>query len=98
MAELLPCPFCRGTKLKIEQKTSSTTRWNSETKHSDKLVVVTVRCNKCHTRGPTTSMYAGWRDDPVKTLEAKAIELWNTRPAIVEYGYETAQQKGNTNE
>ena len=41
--------------------------------------------------------YAGWRDEPVKALETKAIELWNTRPAIVEYGYATAQQKGNIN-
>ena len=79
MAELLPCPFCGSTKLKIDQKTSSTTKWNSETKRVDKLVVVTVRCNKCHTRGPTTSIYAGWYDRPTKILEEKAIEAWNTR-------------------
>ena len=77
--ELKPCPFCGGTKLKIDQKTSSTTKWNSETKRVDKLVVVTVRCNKCHTRGPTTSMYAGFYDSPTKALEEKAIEAWNTR-------------------
>lgn len=79
MAELLPCPFCGSTKLKIDQKTSSTTKWNSEKKRVDKLVVVTVRCNKCHTRGPTTSMYGGWYDSPRKALEEKATEAWNTR-------------------
>lgn len=79
MAELLPCPFCGNTKLKIDQKTSSTTKWNSEKKRCDKLIVVTVRCNKCHTRGPTTSMYGGWMDNPKKTLEEKAAEAWNTR-------------------
>ena len=79
MNELLPCPFCGGTKLKIDQKTSSSTKWNSEKKRVDKLVVVTVRCNKCHTRGPTTSMYAGWSDSPRIALEEKAADAWNTR-------------------
>ena len=79
MAELLPCPFCGSTKLKIDQKTSSNRKWNSEKQRCDKLVVVTVRCNKCHTRGPTTSMYAGFYDNPTKVLEEKAINAWNTR-------------------
>lgn len=39
----LPCPFCGSTKLKVDQKTSSNTKWNSETGRCDKLVVVTVR-------------------------------------------------------
>ena len=38
----LPCPFCGSTKLKVDQKTSSNTKWNSETRRCDKLVVVTV--------------------------------------------------------
>ena len=79
MSELLPCPFCGSTKLKIDQKTSSNTKFNNETKRCDKLVVVTVRCNKCHARGPTMSMYAGSYDRPTKALEEKAIEAWNTR-------------------
>lgn len=77
--ELKPCPFCGSTKLKVDQKTSSNTKWNSETKKSEKFVVVTVRCNKCHTRGPTTSMYATFYDRPTKALEEKAIEVWNRR-------------------
>lgn len=77
--ECKPCPFCGSTKLKVDQKTSSTTRWNSKTCKSEKLVVVTVRCNKCHTRGPTVSMYAEWRDNPRKLLEKAAIDVWNER-------------------
>ena len=73
----LPCPFCGSTKLKVDQKTSSNT--NSETRRCDKLVVVTVRCNKCHTRGPTVSMYAGWYDRPAQVLNNAAIEAWNQR-------------------
>ena len=79
MAELKPCPFCGGTKLKIDQKTSSSTKWKPETKRCEPLVVVTVRCNKCHARGPTTSMYAGWRDKPTELLAEKATEAWNWR-------------------
>ena len=75
----LPCPFCGSTKLKVDQKTSSNTKWNSETGRCDKLVVVTVRCNKCHTRGPTVSMYAGWYDRPTQVLNNAAIEAWNQR-------------------
>lgn len=75
----LPCPFCGSTKLKVDQKTSSNTKWNPETGRCNKLVVVTVRCNKCHTRGPTVSMYAGWYDRPVQTLNNAAIEAWNRR-------------------
>lgn len=36
----LPCPFCGSTKLKVDQKTSSNAKWNSETRRCDKLVVV----------------------------------------------------------
>lgn len=34
----LPCPFCGSTKLKVDQKTSSNTKWNSETGRCDKQV------------------------------------------------------------
>jgi hypothetical protein len=46
MADLKACPFCGGTKLKVDQKMSSTTRWNSDERHLEKLVFVTVRCNR----------------------------------------------------
>ena len=79
MTELLPCPFCGSTKLKIDQKKGNDVKWNRETGRQEKFVVVTVRCNKCHTRGPTTSMYASYYDSPTKALQEKAIEVWNTR-------------------
>lgn len=66
-------------RLKVDQKTSSNTKWNPETGRCDKLVVVTIRCNKCHTRGPTVSMYAGWYDRPAQVLNNAAIEAWNQR-------------------
>ena len=77
--ELKPCPFCGGTKLKVDQKTSSSSKWNSEKRMLDKLIVVTVRCNRCHTRGPTTSLWGSWIDRPTETLGDKAIEVWNRR-------------------
>ena len=79
MAELKPCPFCGGTKLKVDQKTSSSSKWNSEKRMLDKLIVVTVRCNRCHTRGPTTSLWGNWIDNPIETLGGAAIEAWNRR-------------------
>ena len=79
MSELKPCPFCGSTKLKVDWKTSSSTKWNPETKRLDKLVVVTVRCNRCHTRGPTTSMWGGWYDRPEQVLADAAVEKWNER-------------------
>lgn len=79
LSELKPCPFCGSTKLKIDQKTSSNAKWNKEAKKCYKLVVVTVRCNKCHTRGPTVSMYAGWYDRPIEVLEEEAKKVWNDR-------------------
>ena len=77
--KLKPCPFCGSTKLKIDQKTSSNKKFNPETKKCEKFIVVTVRCNKCHTRGPTTSMYATQYDKPTKVLQEKAIDVWNAR-------------------
>lgn len=77
--KLKPCPFCGSTKFEINQKMSSNTKYNPKTKRLEKFVVVTVRCNKCHTRGPTTSIYAGWNDRPTQMLKEKAIEVWNRR-------------------
>lgn len=80
MEERVSCPFCGSVKLKIDQKTSGRGKFNPETKRMDKLVVVTVRCNKCHARGPTTSIYVDtWRMDPTKLLEEQAIAAWNRR-------------------
>jgi Lar family restriction alleviation protein len=71
--EILPCPFCGNTKLKVESK------HNGRTCHVG-THSATVRCGKCHARGPTASCKVEkglWSAD--KATEQKAIELWNRR-------------------
>lgn len=73
--ELLPCPFCGSTSLKIESKHNGTHYWTGT--HS-----ATVRCNKCHARGGTASCKVEKsiiRAD--SATEQKAIEAWNRRAA-----------------
>ena len=85
--ELKSCPFCGGSKLKVEKK-------NGESGYNclDYLVqrhTYSVRCNCCHARG---SAFGGkviissnlfldlpeWATTDVE-LERKAIEAWNRR-------------------
>jgi hypothetical protein len=73
--KLKPCPFCGNTKLKIASKHHGHHYY--EGTHS-----ASVRCSKCHARGPTASCkvdtenrrYACGADDATKL---KAAELWN---------------------
>ena len=70
---ILPCPFCGNTKLKVESKHNG--KWSNTGTHS-----ATVRCRKCHARGPTASCKVQkglWHAD--SATEQKAIELWNAR-------------------
>lgn len=69
--ELKPCPFCGNTKLKIESKHHGTHYYTGT--HS-----ASVRCNKCHARGPTASCKVEkgkYHTDEATNL--KAAELWN---------------------
>jgi Lar family restriction alleviation protein len=71
--EISPCPFCGNTKLKVESKHHGHHYY--EGTHS-----ATVRCSKCHARGPTASCKV--EKGKYHTDEAtnqKAIELWNAR-------------------
>ena len=71
--ELKPCPFCGNTKLKIESKHNGSHYYCGT--HS-----ATVRCNKCHARGPTASCKV--ERGKYYTDEAtnqRAAELWNAR-------------------
>lgn len=88
MADLKPCPFCGGTKLKIDRK-SRLARWNGLDMRVE-MHTFSVRCNTCHARGGTAGgrvIYTPWtRCAPLpdwvttdKALEAKAIEAWNRR-------------------
>lgn len=68
-----PCPFCGSTKLKVESKHHGQHYY--EGTHS-----ATVRCNKCHARGPTASCKVEKGKYHADTVtEQKAIELWNAR-------------------
>ena len=78
MPDLKPCPFCGGTKLKIDSKKGNNFRFVEGKK--EEYHVVTVRCNKCHTRGPTVSIYTRvGQYNAAKIMEYAAIEAWNRR-------------------
>ena len=68
-----PCPFCGNAKLKVESKHHGLHYY--EGTHS-----ATVRCNKCHARGPTASckVEKGKYHADEETKQ-RAIELWNER-------------------
>lgn len=84
MAELKPCPFCGGTKLKMDRKMLG----GYPAEYS--LYTYSVRCNVCHARGgavggrvmndPWTrcAQFPDWTTTD-ENLEAKAIEAWNRR-------------------
>ena len=87
MAELKPCPFCGGTKLKVDGCVKTT---NFSKNRGLDEARFSVRCNKCHARGGTQSGYTrngfySLSEDGEKLLEsgeqirARAIEAWNRR-------------------
>lgn len=88
MIELKSCPFCGGTKLKVEQK-SRLAGWNGLDMRVE-MHTYSVRCNICHARGGTAggrvmndtrtrcAQLPDWATTD-KALEAKAIEAWNRR-------------------
>lgn len=69
--EINPCPFCGNTKLKVESKHHGTHYYTGT--HS-----ATVRCSKCHAKGPTASckVEKGKYHADEETKQ-RAIELWN---------------------
>ena len=88
MAELLPCPFCGGTKLKIDKKSVKVGYTGNDMRV--KRWTYSVRCNSCHARGGTVGgkaipyykLYGGDLPEWAITgeeLKQKAIDLWNTR-------------------
>lgn len=73
MAELKPCPFCGGTKLKIDSKRASQC---GKTAHC----YVSVRCMKCHARSPVVgiNMPNGHYNER-EICKTAVIEAWNRR-------------------
>lgn len=69
--ELKPCPFCGNTKLKIESKHNGRIYYTGT--HS-----ASVRCSKCHARGPTASCKVEkgkYHTDEM--TDQRAADLWN---------------------
>lgn len=78
--EPVSCPFCGSKKLKVDHKKQSTFKYIEGKRYS--FFSVTVRCNKCHARGPTVSVSvptSSLQYSVDDTLKDKAIESWNTR-------------------
>lgn len=94
MNDLKPCPFCGGTKLKIDRK-SRLAGWNGLDMRVE-MHTYSVRCNTCHARGGAVggrvmnerftrcAQLPDWATTD-KALEVKAIEAWNRRAEVV-YG------------
>lgn len=90
MAELKPCPFCGGTKLKVESK-SVLDGYIDDICRVERMTY-SVRCNSCHARGGVAGGRVinsfrltmaekdlpEWATTDTK-LKEKAIEAWNRR-------------------
>lgn len=84
---LLPCPYCGGTALKIDSRSKEAGYCGYDDSRVDN-VTYSVRCNKCHARGPSSGgkVVVGLDAPPPwahtrKELEIGAVKKWNTRPA-----------------
>lgn len=75
------CPFCGSHKLKAESK-SSPKKLNIKTKKWEKHYAVSLRCNKCHARGPVVSITLPYPSNALELLEDSAIEAWNVRAIV----------------
>lgn len=73
MIELKSCPFCGGTKLKIDSKRTF--------RHGGKRhCSVTVRCMQCHARSPVVGInMPDGRYNEREICESAVIEAWNRR-------------------
>lgn len=78
MSERKRCAFCGGDKLKIDSKKSNDFRFvdgEREVRH-----VVTVRCTKCHARGPTVPVWLRrGQYNAAQIMEEEAVKSWNKR-------------------
>lgn len=76
------CPFCNGRNLKIDQRRFRCVRYD-DGERQDRYVV-TVRCNKCHARGPTTSVWlkCSHGGNATEVLREKAVMAWNRQVQV----------------
>lgn len=77
MANINPCPFCGSTKVSVESKAG---KISYKTGVGVQTKTFSVRCNKCHARGPTISgnYRTTVRNEDCPEYE-NAIFKWNDR-------------------
>lgn len=73
MDDLKSCPFCGGSKLKIDSK-------RTYLYGGKKRCSVTARCMSCHARGPVVGIVMpSSQYDERKICETAVCEAWNRR-------------------
>lgn len=81
--ELLCCPFCGSSKLKIDSKRNYTYEHDKITGAQLKKCSVSVRCGSCHARGPVVGVKVPDGEYNEKQLvEQAVVEAWNNRKPI----------------
>lgn len=72
------CPFCGSNSYTVDQKTGKDRYDKDGNRYSN--VSVSIRCNKCHARGPTVSYrQTTFRDNPIQKCRDEAYEKWCKR-------------------
>lgn len=80
IASMFPdsCPFCGRSRLKVDSKKNSNFRYVNG-KRED-CHTVSMRCNVCHARGPSVSIYlARGQYNAADLMLDAAINAWNSR-------------------
>lgn len=75
------CPFCGGTKLKLESKTTKLSLEDRYSGYKSKFTG-SIRCNICHSRGPTCTIKLktnSMTNNDLETLSQIAFDAWNNR-------------------
>lgn len=77
MNNILPCPFCKNTKVSVDSKAG---KISYKSGVGIQTKTFSVRCNKCHARGPTISgkYRTTVRNEDCPEYE-EAIKRWNNR-------------------
>jgi hypothetical protein len=80
--KLKPCPFCGSDKLKTDGTSGPTHYYEKDGMKNWKIIVCSVRCNKCHARGTTVSTAVDTTKnyyEELQQLRERASKAWNVR-------------------
>lgn len=74
------CPFCGSTKLKFDSKKINSPRYIGPGQWEDGHTG-SVRCNSCHARGPTVTVWVphNTRGSVAEKLKSAVLDKWNSR-------------------